>query len=99
VPLEIRRLFVVPTISFRLLYGLLVWVSPRSPWQNECAERLIGSIRREHLDLVIVFSERHLHHVLLSWNITMGPTRIYPWRKMPTALCNSSKLAPAFFLT
>ena len=123
-------LFVVPTISFRLLYGLLVlghsrrrimwlgvtahptaeWIArqiteacgwdpaptylirdrdrvygeaftrriramgirdrptaPRSPWQNGYAERLIGSIRRECLDHVIVFSERHLRHVLRSY--------------------------------
>ena len=123
-------LFVVPTISFRLLYGLLImghgrrqilwfgvtahptaeWIanqlteacgwdqiprylirdrdgaygeifqrrvrsigirdrptSPRSPWQNACAERLIGSIRRECLDHVVVFGERHLRHVLLSY--------------------------------
>jgi transposase InsO family protein len=123
-------LFVVPTISFRLLYGLLImghgrrqilwfgvtahptaeWIanqvteacgweqaprylirdrdgaygevfirrlrsmgirdrptSPRSPWQNGYAERLIGSIRRECLDHVVVFSERHLRHMLLSY--------------------------------
>jgi transposase InsO family protein len=122
--------FVVPTISFRLLYGLLVlrhdrrrilwlgvtahptaeWIArqvteacgwesapqylvrdrdgvygeaftrriramgirdrptaPRSPWQNGYAERLIGSIRRECLDHVIVFGERHLRHVLCSY--------------------------------
>ena len=34
--------------------------SPSSPWQNPCAERLIGSIRRECLDHVIVRGERHL---------------------------------------
>src|SRR3981189_1046931 len=123
-------MFVVPTISFRLLYGLLImghgrrqilwfgvtanptaeWIanqvteacgweqaprylirdrdgaygevlirrlrsmgirdrptSPRSPWQNGYAERLIGSIRRECLDHVVVFSERHLRHLLLSY--------------------------------
>src|SRR6476620_3061170 len=123
-------LFVVPTISFRLLYGLLImghgrrqilwfcvtanptaeWIanqvteacgweqaprylirdrdgaygevlirrlrsigirdrptSPRSPSQNAYAERLIGSIRRECLDHVIVFSERHLRHILPSY--------------------------------
>jgi len=123
-------LFVVPTISFRLLYGLLImghgrrhilwfgvtshptaeWIanqiteacgweqapcylirdrdgaygetftrrlrsmgirdrptSPRSPWQNGYAERLIGSIRRECLDYIIVLGERHLRHVLLSY--------------------------------
>jgi Integrase core domain len=123
-------LFVDPTISFRLLYGLLImghgrrqilwfgvtshptaeWManqltevcgwgqaprylirvrdgifgelfvrrlrsmgirdrptSSRSPWQNGFAERLIGSIRRECLDHVVVFGERHLRHILLSY--------------------------------
>jgi transposase InsO family protein len=123
-------LFVVPTVSFRLLYGLLImghgrrqilwlgvtahptaeWIanqlteacgwerppshlirdrdacygnvfirrlralgirdhpiSPRSPWQNGYAERLIGSIRRECLDHVVVFGERHLRHVLTCY--------------------------------
>jgi transposase InsO family protein len=41
--------------------------SPHSPWQNGYAERLIGSIRRECLDHVVVFGERHLRHVLLSY--------------------------------
>ena len=122
-------LFVVPTISFRLLYGLLImghgrrqmlWLgvtahptaeqianqlkqaigwekpprylprdrdavygeisarrvrslgirdrptSPRSPWQNGHAERLIGSIRRKCVDHVVAISERHLRHLLLS---------------------------------
>src|SRR6266481_6139976 len=34
---------------------------------NGYAERLIGSIRRECLDHVVVFSERHLRHLLLSY--------------------------------
>ena len=41
--------------------------APRSPWQNPYAERVIGSIRRECLDHVIVFSERHLKRVLSSY--------------------------------
>ena len=123
-------LFVVPTISFRLLYGLLImghgrrhilwfgvtahptaeWIanqitescgweqapgylirdrdgaygeifirrlrsmgirdrptSPRSPWQNGYCERLIGSIRRDCLDHVVVFGERHLRYLLGSY--------------------------------
>jgi transposase InsO family protein len=123
-------LFVVPTISFRLLYGLLIlqhgrrqirwlgvtahptaeWIArqlteaygwtaapryvirdrdavygdifirrlhamgirdrptaARSPWQNGHAERLIGSIRRDCLDYVVVFGERHLRHLLRSY--------------------------------
>ncbi len=41
-----------------------VITAPRSPWQNPYAERLIGSIRRECLDHVIIFNERHLRRVL-----------------------------------
>ena len=123
-------LFVVPTISFQLLYGVLIlqhrrrvivwlgvtahptaeWIArqlteayawaqtpryiirdrdgaygdvlirrlramgirdrpiePRSPWQNGHTERLIGSIRRDCLDHVVVFGERHLRHLLRSY--------------------------------
>jgi len=41
--------------------------APRSPWQNGYVERLIGSIRRECLDHVIVFGEAHLHRVLADY--------------------------------
>ena len=41
-----------------------VVVAPRSPWQNPYAERVIGSIRRECLDHLIVLNERHLRRVL-----------------------------------
>jgi transposase InsO family protein len=134
-------LFVVPTVSFRLLYGLLIvslgrrqilwlgvtahptaeWIanqlteacgweqvphylirdrdrcysnvfirrvrslgirdrptSPRSPWQNGYAERLIGSIRRECLDHVVVFGERHLRHALLSYMDYYNPASQHP---------------------
>ena len=123
-------LFVVPTIGFKLLYGLaiirldrrrLVWtnvtanpttewiarqvteafpwdqtprylirdrdrafgavvtqrlramgirdrpIAPRSPWQNAYVERVIGSIRRECLDHVIVFGEAHLRRILAAY--------------------------------
>jgi transposase InsO family protein len=123
-------LFVVPTIDFKLLYGLvvvrldrreLVWISvtthptaewvarliteafpwneapryiirdrdriygavvtrrlramgirdkpitPASPWQNGFAERLIGSIRRECVDHIIVLGEMHLRRILKSY--------------------------------
>jgi len=123
-------LFVVPTLSFRLLYGLLImghsrrqilwlgvtahptaeWIAnqltaacgweqvprnlirdrdacygsifvrrvrslgirdhpacARSPWQNGYAERLIGSIRRECLDHVVVTGEQHLRHILICY--------------------------------
>ncbi len=44
-----------------------VLIAPRSPWQNPYAERLIGSIRRECLDHVIVLDERHLYRILRSY--------------------------------
>src|SRR5438874_7987805 len=44
-----------------------VITAPRSPWQNPHAERLIGSIRRECLDHVIILNERHLRRVLSSY--------------------------------
>jgi transposase InsO family protein len=42
-------------------------VARRSPWQNAYAERLIGSIRRECLDHMIVFSEAHLRRNLRGY--------------------------------
>ena len=39
--------------------------SPRSPWQNAYAQRLIGSIRRACVDHIVVFGEQHLRHALL----------------------------------
>ena len=42
-------------------------IAPRSPWQNGHAERLIGSIRRECLDHVVVFGEGHLRRVLAAY--------------------------------
>ena len=39
----------------------------RSPWQNSFAERLIGSIRRECLDHVIVLGEAHLRRILKNY--------------------------------
>ena len=41
--------------------------APASPWQNGYAERLIGSIRRECLDHIIVLGEVHLRRVLKSY--------------------------------
>jgi transposase InsO family protein len=41
--------------------------APRSPWQNGHVERLIGSIRRESLDHLIVFGEAHLRAVLKAY--------------------------------
>jgi transposase InsO family protein len=42
-------------------------IAPRSPWQNGHVERLIGSIRRDCLDHVIVFGEAHLRRTLAEY--------------------------------
>jgi transposase InsO family protein len=44
-----------------------VVTAARSPWQNAYVERIIGSIRRECLDHVIIFNEHHLRGVLSSY--------------------------------
>jgi transposase InsO family protein len=41
-------------------------ISPGSPWQNGIAERLIGTLRRECLDHVVIFGERHLRCALFA---------------------------------
>ncbi|WP_086002700.1 integrase core domain-containing protein [Reyranella massiliensis] len=42
-------------------------IARRSPWQNGHAERLIGSIRRECLDHIVVFGEAHLRRILAGY--------------------------------
>jgi hypothetical protein len=42
-------------------------IAPASPWQNGFAERLIGSIRRECMDHIIVLGEAHLRRILKSY--------------------------------
>src|ERR1700726_2921757 len=42
-------------------------ISPRSPWQNPYVERLIGTVRRECLDRMLIFGEAHLRQILTSY--------------------------------
>ena len=42
-------------------------ISPRSPWQSPYVERVIGSIRRECLDHMIILNERHLKKILKEY--------------------------------
>jgi len=42
-------------------------ISPGSPWQNGCAERLIGTLRCECLDQVLIFGEAHLRRILSAY--------------------------------
>jgi len=51
----------------------------RSPWQNAYVERLIGSIRRECLDHMIVFGQAHLRRILGA----------YGWRRRRTAMARN----------
>src|SRR6202045_251187 len=52
-------------------------IAPASPWQNGFAERLIGSIRRECLDDVIVLGETHLRRILKSYARYYNETRTH----------------------
>jgi transposase InsO family protein len=52
-----------------------ILIAPRAPWQNPFAERVIGSIRRECLDHVIVLNERHLRRLLRSYLAYYNVTR------------------------
>ena len=51
--------------------------APRSPWQNAYVERLIGTIRRECLDHIIVFGEAHLRRILGKYAAYYNESRIH----------------------
>jgi putative transposase len=52
-------------------------IASRSPWQNGYGERVIGSIRRECLDHVVVIGERHLLRVLAKYLDYYNRTRTH----------------------
>jgi transposase InsO family protein len=52
-------------------------IAPGSPWQNGFAERLIGSIRRECVDHILVLSETHLRRILKSYARYYNELRIH----------------------
>src|SRR5271168_3118835 len=52
-------------------------IAPASPWQNGYAERLIGSIRRECLDHIIVLGEEHLRWLLKSYAVYYNGIRTH----------------------
>jgi putative transposase len=54
-----------------------VVIAPRSPWQNAYAERVIGSIRRECLDHVVMIGERHLMRILSEYVDYYNRTRTH----------------------
>ena len=52
-------------------------ISPRSPWQNPYAERLVGTLRRDCLDHVLIFGARHLRRVLAAYSAYYNETRTH----------------------
>ena len=52
-------------------------ISPRAPWQNAYVERLIGTLRRECLDHVLIFGERHLRRILALYSSYYNQTRTH----------------------
>jgi len=52
-------------------------IAPASPWQNGFVERLIGSIRRECVDHIIVLGEAHLRRILKSYARYYNETRTH----------------------
>jgi hypothetical protein len=53
-------------------------IAPASPWHNGFAERIIGSIRRECLDHIIVSGEEHLRRILISYAAYYNSVRTHP---------------------
>ena len=72
--------------------------SARSPWQNGHAERLIGSIRRDCLDHVVVFGERHLRHLLNSYQRYYNEVRTHLSLQkdapIPRTVRNAGRIVP-----
>jgi len=55
-------------------------IAPYSPWQNPYCARVIGSIRRECLNHVIVLNERHLKRILADYfGLLPQSERVSPW--------------------
>ena len=52
-------------------------ISPRSPWQNPYAERVIGTLRRDRLDHVLICGERHLRRILTLYSLYYNESRTH----------------------
>ena len=59
-----------------------VKIAPRSPWQNPYCERVIGSLRRDMLDHIIVLNERHLRRVIKAYIAYYHHFRTHPSLEM-----------------
>jgi Integrase core domain len=70
-------------------------ISPRSPWQNPYVERLIGTVRRECLDRVLIFGEAHLRQIRSSYAAYYNEgARTWRWAKTRPQVGQSSGPAP-----
>jgi transposase InsO family protein len=63
-------------------------ISPGSPWQNGYAEHLIGTLRREYLDQMVVLGETHLRRILSAYAVYYKQARTHlalpkdtPWHR------------------
>jgi transposase InsO family protein len=52
-------------------------ISPQSPWQNGRMERLIGTVRRECLDRMLILGEAHLRQVLTLYTSYYNESRTH----------------------
>lgn len=70
-----------------------VVTAPGSPWQNACAERIIGSTRRECVDHAVVPGERHLNRYVSEYADYYNGvrTRLSLYKKMARAVVTSSR--------
>ena len=66
-------------------------ISPGSPWQNGIAERLIGTLRRECLDHVVVFGERHLRRLLSAYAVYYNQTRPHRSLQKDAPICRAAQ--------
>jgi transposase InsO family protein len=72
-------------------------IAPASPWQNGFAERLIGLIRRECLDHIIVLGEAHLRRLLKSYARYYNETRTHLALDKDAPLSRTVKRQGVFF--
>ncbi len=68
--------------TLKMLGTKQVVISRRSPWQNGYCERIIGTIRRECLDHVIVLNDQHLRRVLKEYLVIITGLTHLGWRRM-----------------
>ncbi len=71
-------------------------ISPRSPWQNPYVERLIGTLRRDCLDHVLIFGARHLRQILTSYCSYYNQSRTHHhWTRVRRCNERSSDVGPS----